>query len=203
MSETPDRTVEAFLALVAERGFAHVTLADVAKAASLGVGELYRLHPDKVSLVTSFMRGVDSQVLADTPRDPDPEETPRDRLFDVMMRRYDALRPHRDALREIRHAAVRDPLLALALGPALMRSMGAMLEAAALPSDGLVGALRQNGLLTIHYAVSRTFERDETGDLSKTMAALDHRLKAAERWSQLFERKRVSPRTRESDATVR
>jgi len=36
------------------------------------------------------------------------------------------------------------------------------------------------------------FDRDETGDLSKTMAALDNRLKMAERWSQFFEKYAVS-----------
>ena len=85
-------------------------------------------------------------------------------------------------------------LLALALGPALRRSMSAMLEAANLSSDGLSGALRQNGLLAIHYAVSRVFDKDDSADLSKTMAALDNRLKMAERWSQLFERYTVSRR---------
>ena len=79
-------------------------------------------------------------------------------------------------------------MLALAMGPALRRSMAVLLEAAALPSEGLTGALRQNGLLAIHYAVSRTFDGDETADLSKTMAALDGRLKMAEKWSQLFEK---------------
>jgi hypothetical protein len=79
-------------------------------------------------------------------------------------------------------------MLALALGPALRRSMAAMLEAASVPSDGLSGALRQNGLIAIHYAVSRIFDRDETADLSKTMAALDNRLKMAERWAQFFDK---------------
>ena len=81
-----------------------------------------------------------------------------------------------------------DDLLALAMGPALRRSMAAMLEAASVPSEGLSGALRQNGLLAIHYAVSRVYDKDETTDLSKTMAALDSRLKMAERWAQLFEK---------------
>jgi len=75
----------------------------------------------------------------------------------------------------------------------LRRSMAAMLEAASLASDGLPGALRQNGLLAIHYAVSRVFDRDDSQDLSKTMAALDNRLKTAERWSQLFDRYVNSP----------
>ncbi|MBS0222678.1 MAG: helix-turn-helix transcriptional regulator [Proteobacteria bacterium] len=200
MSEAADRALEAFLSLVAERGFARVSLRDVAQAAGLGMAELYRLYPDKVSLATAFMAHIDSEVLAGTPHETDPEETARDRLFDVMMRRYDALRTHRDALREIRRAATRDPMLALGLGTALRRSMAAMLEAAALPSDGLVGAMRQNGLLALHYAVSRIFDRDETGDLSKTMAALDGRLKTAERWSQLFENYRLPGHRRATGA---
>jgi hypothetical protein len=44
--------------------------------------------------------------------------------------------------------------------------------------------------MAIHYAVSRTFDRDESADLSKTMAALDGRLKSAERWAQWLERQR-------------
>src|SRR6185436_19074723 len=135
-----------------------VALRDVAAAADTGLAELYRLYPDKIALASAFIARTDAAVLAGTPRQADPEETARDRLFDVMMRRYDALRPHRDAMGAIRRAAGRDPLLALVLGPSLRRSMSAMLEAASLPSDGLSGALRQTGLLSIHHAVSGVFE---------------------------------------------
>ena len=198
MKPANEAALDAFLGLIAEKGFAAVTLRDVAAAAGLGLADLYRLYPDKVALVGAFMARIDADVLAGTPSHDDPEETARDRLFDVMMRRYDALKPHRLALRAIRRAGTRDPLLALALGPALRRSMAVMLEAASLPSEGLSGALRQNGLLAIHYAVSRVYDRDETTDLSKTMAALDNRLKMAERWSQFFEKYMKSSNSEES-----
>ena len=188
MTEAGKTALDAFLGLVAEKGFAAVTLRDVAGAAGLGLADLYRLYPDKTALVAAFVARVDAEVLAGTPSQGDPEETARDRLFDTMMRRYDALRPRKAVLGAIRAAAARDPLLLLALGPAMRRSMAAMLEAAGVSSDGLSGALRQNGLLAIHYAVSRVFDQDETGDLSKTMAALDERLKTAEKWSQLVEK---------------
>ena len=192
MTASAETVLDAFIGLISERGFVEVTLRDVAAAADLGLADLYRLYPDKVALAGAFMARIDAAVLAGTPRQADPEETARDRLFDVMMRRYDALKPYRAASGAIRRAGTRDPLLALALGPALRRSMAAMLEAAALPSDGLRGAVRQNGLLAIHYAVARVFDRDDSVDLSKTMAALDSRLKMAERWSQLFEKYTVS-----------
>jgi hypothetical protein len=120
-------------------------------------------------------------------------------LFDVMMRRYDALKPHRTVMAGIRQAAVRDPVLALALAPSVRRSMALMLEAAGLPTDGFSGALRQNGLMAIHGAVSRVFDRDDSADLAKTMAALDGRLKTAERWAETLERYGKSPRRRKSE----
>ena len=168
MSEQQGKALESFLGLIAERGFAAVSLRDVAQAAGLRLADLYRLHPDKTAVVASFLARIDAEVLSGTPSASDPEETARDRLFDVMMRRYDALKPWRGAWRAIRSALLRDPVLALSLGPAVRRSMAAMLEAAGISSEGLSGAVRQNGLAAIYFDVSRTFDGDESDDLSKT-----------------------------------
>jgi AcrR family transcriptional regulator len=195
MSE--DRAINAFLGLIAEKGYAAVTLRQVAEAAGLDMATLYRFFPDKVALVAGFLAKIDGEVLAGVARQGDPEETARDQLFDVMMRRYDALKPHRTAWRAIRAAVTRDPLLALRLAPSAHRSMAAALEAAGLGSDGVAGAVRQHGLLAIHVAVSRVFEQDDTADLSKTMAALDSRLKGVERWAQAIEKYKVLPRRRD------
>ena len=195
MMPANDAALDAFTRLIAEKGFADVALREVAEAAGLGLAEFYKLYPDKVALVAAFMAKIDVEVLAATPTRSDPEETARDRLFDIMMRRYDALRPYREALAAVRRASQRDPILVLAIGPALRRSMAAMLEAASISSEGLAGALRQNGLLAIHAAVSRVYDKDETSDLSKTMAALDTRLKTAERLAQLFEKYVKTPET--------
>ncbi|HZQ02285.1 MAG TPA: TetR family transcriptional regulator [Reyranella sp.] len=183
-----EAALEAFLRLVAERGFAAVALRDVAAAAEMSLSDLHRLYPDKAALIASFIGHIDSEVLAGTHASGDPEETARDRLFDVMMRRYDALKARRPAWREIRKAMLRDPILALSLAPTVRRSMAAMLEAAGIPSEGFPGAVRQNGLAAIHFDVSRTFGDDDSSDLSKTMAALDGRLKRAERWAQSVEK---------------
>lgn len=188
MSDAPDTALDAFLVLIAEKGYANVALRDVAAGAGLGLAELYRRYPDKAALVAGFLARIDAEVIAGTPATSDPEETVRDRLFDVLMRRFDALRPHRAAVQAIRRASLGDPLLALSLAPAVRRSMAAMLEAAGVPSDGVAGALRQSGLLAIYQAVSQVFARDETTDSSKTMAALDSRLKRAEKWVQFIDK---------------
>ena len=110
MTASADTVLDAFLdAGGRARAMREVTLRDVAAAADTGLADLYRLYPDKMALVAGVMARVDAAVLAGTPRQVDPEETARDRLFDVMMRRYDALKPHREALRSIVRPARRDP----------------------------------------------------------------------------------------------
>jgi len=116
MTSAKDTALDAFIRLIADKGFAEVALRDVAEAAGIGFADLYRLYPDKVALAAAFMARIDNAVLVGTSTRNDPEETARDRLFDVMMRRYDVLRPYREALRAIRRAATRDPMLALAIG---------------------------------------------------------------------------------------
>ena len=79
MSDTRDQVLDAFLRLLAERGYDEVSLGDVGAASSLGMVGLYRLYPDKLALVQAFMARVDGEVLAGTPASLDPEETVRDR----------------------------------------------------------------------------------------------------------------------------
>lgn len=188
MSEQREMALGAFLRLVGEKGYAAVALRDVAHVAGLGFAEFYALFPDKVALTGAFMARIDAQVMAGVASSNDPEETARDRLFDTLMRRYDALKSHKDFLRAVRRAMAADPLLALGMAAAMRRSMACMLEAAGVPSDGISGALRQNGLLAVHYAVLNVFESDGSEDLSKTMADLDRHLKTAEKWAQTFDK---------------
>jgi AcrR family transcriptional regulator len=180
--------IEAFLKLLAGKGWHGFALRDVAEAAGVSLAELYAAFPSRLALLEAFIADVDRQVLADVMPSLDPDETVRDRLFETMMRRYDVLRPHKDAVAAMAEGMARDPLAMLALSRTLDRSMAAVLEAAGVASDGLLGALRQKGLAAMHLAVLRVWLNDDSADQSKTMAALDHRLKRAERWAQAIDR---------------
>jgi AcrR family transcriptional regulator len=194
----PAAIVAAALKLIAQRGWRDVTLRAIATEAAVPFAELYAMFPTKAAIVGAFLADIDRQVLAGVEEPSDPDETVRDRLFDTLMRRYDALRPHRDAVAALAEGLARDPLAALALRGALMRSMAVVLEASGLTAEGLVGALRQKSLAAVHASVLRTWLRDDSADLGKTMVALDRRLKALEGWAQRLERirKTVSSRRR-------
>src|SRR3954454_19929589 len=134
-----DRLVNAALLLTAQYGWRHLSMAAIAAEAGLPILTLYRAFPSKLAILCAFSRRIDETVLA-APLDTDPDERPRDRVFDLLMRRFDALRPHRDALDVLGRELRGDPMTALALGAALLRSMAWMLEAAGIPTDGLRGA---------------------------------------------------------------
>jgi AcrR family transcriptional regulator len=173
-----DRLVDAALALAAERGWTSVTLADVAEKAGLGLAELHQHAQTKSHLLRLWLQRIDAAVLAGPA--PDAAESARDRLFDVLMRRVDALRPHKPALASIVDSLSRDPVQAFCGWPGLLRSMSWMLEAAGLDASGLKGALRARGLALVWLTALRTFLTDESEDGAATMAVLDKALKRAE-----------------------
>jgi AcrR family transcriptional regulator len=201
MSEQRAAIIAAALKLIATRGWRDVTLRGIATEAGVPFAELYAAFPTKAEIVGAFLADIDRQVLEGVEDTPDPDETVRDRLFDTLMRRYDALRPHRDAVAALAEGLARDPLAVLALRRALMRSMAVVLEASGLTAEGIVGALRQKSLAALHGSVLRTWLRDDSADLGKTMVALDSRLKALEGWAQRFDKigKSVSKRRRHTD----
>ena len=173
-----ERLVDAALKLAGERPWAQISLREIAREAGLSLAELHEAAPSKSHVVRAFLRRIDAAVLAGPA--PDLSEPVRDRLFDVLMRRFDALKPHKAAVSSIVDGLTRDPLQALCGWPALLRSMSWMLEAAGLDTSGIRGALRAKGLALVWLSSLRTFLTDESEDLSATMAALDAALKRAE-----------------------
>ncbi|HEX7967502.1 MAG TPA: hypothetical protein VF502_04735 [Stellaceae bacterium] len=172
-----DRLVDAALTLAARQGWRDTGLGEIAAEAGLPLNEAYAACPSKLAILAAFHRRIDRAALAGVAADS--EEPPRDRLFDVLMRRFDALQPHKAALRVILRDGMGDPLALLGL-PALLRSMGWMLEAAGISAAGWWGRLRANLLAGLYLSVLRIFLGDDSADLTQTMAALDRRLRRAE-----------------------
>jgi AcrR family transcriptional regulator len=187
-----DRLINAALRLVATHGWRRLSMAAIAAEAGLPILTVYRRFPSKPAILCAFSRRIDETVLA-APLDADPDERPRDRVFDLLMRRFDALRPHRDALEVLGREVLADPVAALALGAALLRSMAWMLEAAGIAINGLRGAVTVKLTAGAFASTLRVWLHDDTPDLAPTMAALDRRLRGIERWLG-------PPRRREQEA---
>jgi AcrR family transcriptional regulator len=186
-----DKIIDAALACIARQGWRRLSLADIAAEAGLPILRVYRMFQSKPAILRGFFRRVDEAVLA-APLDSEPDERPRDRVFDLLMRRFDALTPYRAALEVLGRELPTDPLAALAAGAGLLRSMRWMLEAAGISGEGLGGALAVKLTAAAYLATLRVWLRDESPDLAPTMAALDRRLRGIERWYGIGRRRETA-----------
>jgi len=176
-----DRIVDAALACIARQRLRRLSLADIAAEDGLPILRVYRLFSSKPAILCGFFQRIDETVLA-APLEGEPDERPRDRVFDLLMRRFDALQPYRAALDVLARELPTDPLAALAAGAGLLRSMRWMLEAAGISGEGLGGVVAVKLTAAAYLATLRVWRRDESPDLAPTMAALDRRLRGIERW---------------------
>ena len=161
--------IAAAFRLAADSGWAQMTIADAARSAGLSLAEARVRFPGKHRLLLRFGQLLDQAALSGTSG----EGPVRDQLFDLLMGRFEAMKPHREGVRALVRYLPCDAGTALLLPCAARRSMRWMLQAAGQSTPGVRGALRVRGLLAVWAWALRAFERDETEDLSATMAALD------------------------------
>ena len=168
------RLIAAALDLAASKGWRHLGMGDIARAADVPLADAYAQFRNRTCLLAGFARQINERVLAGDR----PEGSSRERLFELMMRRFDALKDRRPALRAIMRDSVGDPAALFGI-PATLNAMAWMLEGAGISAEGWRGRARCLALAGAYAATFRTFLADDSEDLSKTMAALDRRLKAA------------------------
>jgi AcrR family transcriptional regulator len=180
------RIIDAFMALLAEKPIEQVGLAEIAKAAGVSLAELRDEFGSTFAILAAYVKQVDRAVLAGEDADM-AEEPPRERLFDVLMRRIELLTPHKEAVRSLMRSAMRNPGLALALQRLALRSQQWMLTAADIGAAGPLGFVRAQGLAVLFASVLRTWVDDDDPGLARTMAALDRALARGQRWSGLLD----------------
>ncbi|HEU4837948.1 MAG TPA: TetR/AcrR family transcriptional regulator [Micavibrio sp.] len=180
-----ERVVTAALDLASRMGWEMVTMTDIADKAHTNLAGLFEIFDDKSDILAAYGRRIDKVVLGRA-GDADPSVLERDRLFDLLMERFDVLNEDRDAVLSILKSFTSDPKQAVISLPHLGRSMAWTLEAAGIDTSGLKGAARVTGLALVYMNALRQWGRDDSADLSKTMAALDKSLSRAERWANSF-----------------
>ena len=175
----------AAMRVAAQAGWRRTRLADIAEEAGFPLAGLYDRHASKEALLDGFVRHIDRAVLAGAQPAADDDATPRDRLFDILMQRFDALNPYKPGIRAIVRDGGGGIAEALCGGLRLLRSMRWMLEAAGIGTSGLAGGLRVKGLAVVFAATAGVWLRDDSEDMARTMAALDRNLKRAEQFATL------------------
>ena len=144
-----ERAVAAALDLAARMGWNMITLADIADKAHCSLAELSEIFDDKGDILIAYERMLDKKVLGSF-SEPDMSSPERDRLFEILMERFDILNEHRDAMVSVLKSFITDPKQAVIGCPHLGRSMAWILEAAGIDSSGMKGAFKVAGLAAVY-----------------------------------------------------
>ena len=181
-----DRIVDALMTLAAEQPWNDIEIGDIAQEANVTLAEFRDAFPSKGAVLAGLARRIDKAVLEGTSDDL-AEEPARERLFDVLMRRLDAMAPYKRALRRIAFALRSDPLSMLALNGVGLNSMRFMLAAANISAEGPLGRLKIQGTVIAFANTLETWFTDDDPAQARTMARLDREIRRGERFMERAE----------------
>lgn len=189
--ESPGLLMVAFDTL-ADVGWRRLSLAQVARRADVSLVEVHRRWSGRGGLLRELNRRIDEAML-----DFDPVELAglpaRDRVFELMMRRLEALVPYRAGLARLARDARREPCVVMATACRLDRSLMWLQDAGGLRCHGLRARVARRALAAAHLQTLRVWLRDEAPDLGATMAELDKQLRRVETIAGLAEARTPRP----------
>lgn len=180
--DRPD-LLEAAFAQIADAGWAGWSPKALAAATGHDLATVYETFPVPASLLRRLGERLDRAMLAIPPEELDGLGK-RERLFELLMRRFDAMAPFRPGLRRMAKEA-REPELLIQGFCSLDRMAGWLLELAGIAYRGLEARLARRALMLAYARLFRVWLADETPDLASTMAELDKRLDQLERLASL------------------
>jgi AcrR family transcriptional regulator len=176
--------------LLAERGWERFSFAELARRAGTSLAEVYEEFPDRAALLRVLGRRLDAEMLALDLADLE-GMSPRERVFELIMRRLDAMAPYKDGLRTLARKAGRDPSLLAAALCNLDRLSRRLLDAAATEDGPAMTKVARRVTEAVYLRTFSVWLDDDTPDMARTLAELDRRLQQAEtagRWFAGFSR---------------
>lgn len=167
----------AALDLAAGKRWSEITLAEIAVRAGLTLQDFHGIG-GREEILEAMDGYFDRAMSADgVPED----SSARERLFDVMMKRFEAMEPYRDGLREL--MKFRENSLSHVMRLPVHRHATAAwaLASAGIDDDtGAPASLKRIAIAFVAGETERAWRREQSADFALTMAALDKGLRRAE-----------------------
>ncbi|MFN9008810.1 MAG: hypothetical protein ACK5WH_06705 [Hyphomonadaceae bacterium] len=171
---------EAALALCAEKSWVDVGLLSLCQDAGQSLSACAEAGITRFSVAEYLDQKLDRAML-EAVADIEAEAPSRDRLFDVIMARFDAMQDQRAAWVSILEADAQEPAASFARAARRLRTAAWALEAIGISTDSLKATARVIGLARRLRKIEALWLKDDA-DLSKTMAGLDQTLRESEDW---------------------
>jgi AcrR family transcriptional regulator len=175
----------AALKCAAKEPWHDVTLVQIAETAKAPLKQVQKLFPDTANILPAIVRLIDADMTKAVGKT-DRKTSVHDRLFEILMARFDALQQHRAGILSLASACRQIPSLAKALLKAQWESMRLVARLARLEEEGAHDLLRRAGLLAIYHVILCRWVLDDSADLAKTMAALDRTLSRSGALARIF-----------------
>lgn len=171
-----NNVVEAALELAASKSWDDVSMYAIARQADVDNDDLTALFEDKEDILAAYAAQVDKRVDAAFQGEDTAQDSERDRLFDVLMERFDILNENREAVTSILNTITLDPKQGIDSLPHLCKSMRRMANTAGITLCGLRGAIKITALTILYLKLLRDWVKDDSPDMAATMAGLDKAL---------------------------
>jgi hypothetical protein len=174
VSETgPIDLLEEALRLIERDGWAAYGPLRLARETGAGLAEIVTQLGDRADVLAAMGRRADMAMI-DVAADDLADMSAKERVFELMMRRFESLKPARPALSRLRREAAPDVWLA-GLGN-LRRAVKLIVEAAGLTGHGPRRAVVGAALADAYLRTGRVWLDDDSEDLARTLAELDKQL---------------------------
>jgi hypothetical protein len=179
-----DTLLKRALETIEEKGWSHFELKDMADD-KISLAKIHERFPTRLAVLEALGHYIDQTTL-ESLEVFDPSETAKDRLFSIMMTRFDTLNPLKPVIRNLWQDAWKEPLTVVCSLPMGLNSMSWLLQCAGIDTTGIRGALRVKTFSVCYLATIWTWLSDNTEGNDETMAALDTNLNRLAQFPQFY-----------------
>ncbi len=168
-----EQQARAALDAIARYGWLGLELDHLRRGKNVSLISAIKAKKELLPLITNY---IDRRMQDNTSAAPD--DSAADRLFEIMMARFDIFQEHRAAMTRLFREVPRDPSALATLMPCLHRSAGMIVAYGGSGKCPQLGRVVAGGVMA---ATARTWLDDASPDMSKTMAALSRHLARAQK----------------------
>lgn len=170
------RVIQASLDLAGMCPWNDVHMTHIATRSECDLSDVRAIFPEKMDILHAYERQIDAQVI-DAMNDAfDDSDSPRDKIFDVLMERFDVLNENRASVLSMLNAVTLDPKQMMVSAPWVPQSMIKMMTLADMDTSGIKGTMRVAGVSLAYLKTLRDWANDNSADMAQTMASLDQAL---------------------------
>jgi len=167
------KAAETALALAARRGWDTVSLQDIAAESGLSEKALRAVFDDMWDILSYVLQDIADRTRADVEAYLTGDW--RGNALEILMTRFDLAQDHREAFKRLPRDLAKHPRSARRLAHRFYNTMREILLLAGFPA-GEINPATVGGFGLLYVSIVNVWARDETSDMSRTMAAIDKRL---------------------------